>query len=141
MLSQYFSKNRKGDYYKCCDNCKHKKKNNFAVLSKDADQKQSFVFDKFNPTPITIDKARAEFIEQTINKSDRKIIYEGELDPALVEFPSEEFPELRLNEYLLEYHLFRFVDSDTPIVIRWRLKFDDHVLEPIHFETGPSIIK
>jgi len=124
MLSQYFSKNRKGDYFKCCDSCKEKKTN------------------KFTPTSITINKARAEFIEQTMYLyNDKKIIYEGELDPALVDFPSEEFPKFKLNEYLLEYHLFRLIDSDTPIIIRWRLKFDENVSVPIHFETGPSVIK
>ena len=123
MLSQYFTKNVKGEYFKCCDICKNKKKNNFI------------------PTQATINKARIEYIEEMLKHGEGQIQYIGKANPSDVNFPAEEFPDFNLNEYLLEYHIFRYINTDTQVIMRWRLKFDSNILEPIHFATGPTVIK
>jgi len=123
MLLQYFTKNAKGEYFKCCDICKNKKKN------------------KFIPTQITINKARSEFIQEMLNNAEEQLEYIGRANPSEVNFPAEDFPSFNLNEYLLEYHIFRFINTGTKVIMRWRLKFDDTISKPIHFATGPTVIK
>ena len=56
LLSEYFSKNRKGDYFKCCDNCKHNKKDKQVTLTEKRDEEN-------------INKARTEWIHSIIDNS------------------------------------------------------------------------
>ena len=53
MLPEYFSKIKKGAYFKCCDNCKHNKKDKQVTLTDKRDEEN-------------IDKARTEWIQAVI---------------------------------------------------------------------------
>ena len=64
ILLEYFSKNRKGDYFKCCDNCKKKHSKPSNIITAD---------------DIVIAKARSEYIQYMIDKSKGEIRYIGPL--------------------------------------------------------------
>ena len=106
MLPEYFSKNKKGDYFKCCDNCKHNKK----------DKQITFTDEEY------INRARAEWILTTIIDSGETLIYLGQMDPNNVNFPDSKFPKIRGDENTIEYHAFGNMDTKETLIFRWRVK-------------------
>ena len=117
-LHTYFSKNRKGDYFKCCDNCRRNKKHKQITPS------------DLIPSLEFIDRARTEYIEAMIKQSDDKLIYLGELDPNEVNFPDSKFKKMPGTEKIVEYHAFRNININKTMMCRWRLHFDDNITYP-----------
>ena len=104
LLLQYFSKNRKGDYFKCCDNCRNKNR-------------------KITPTDITpsldcINKARSEFIQTQVDNSNGEIVYVGQVDPNDINL--QHYPPLSRNDEVIEYHAFELGKLKIPMFTRWR---------------------
>ena len=118
ILPEYFSKNRKGDYFKCCDNCRRNKKHKQITPS------------DLIPSLEFIDRARTEYIQAMIINSVDTLIYLGELDPNEVNFPDSKFQKMRGTEKIVEYHAFRNININKTMICRWRLNFDDNITRP-----------
>ena len=122
ILHKYFSKNRKGEYFKCCDNCKRKKKDKQITSTYEVDEEG-------------ISMARADWILTTISGSRDTLIYLGQMDANNVNFPESKFPKVRGDETRIEYHAFENVDMKQKLIFRWRLKHVPNLLEPTHIRT------
>ena len=122
MLPEYFSKNRKGDYFKCCDNCKRNKKDKQITSTCEVDEEG-------------ISMARADWILTTISGSRDTLTYLGQMDANNVNIPESKFPKVRGDETRIEYHAFENVDKKQRLIFRWRLKHVPNLLEPIHIRT------
>ena len=109
ILLEYFSKNRKGDYFNCCDNCKNNKK----------------VKEVKNGYEEDMNKARNEWINDMIDKSNGQIVYLGPFDPNDVNFPHAKLPQLSGCETVIEYHSFEIGESKIPLLYRWRYTHSD----------------
>ena len=77
----------------------------------------------FNQPIENITKARLDFINSIIKKSNNQVQYVGEVHPADIDYPTT-FAELSGKELTVEYHLFKYKIPDVPVVIRWRLNED-----------------
>ena len=123
-MLKYFSKNRKGGYFKLCDNCR---------LRRDAGST--------TPSDVEIlNKARSDFIHSIIDNANGQIVYLGVVDPDKVGFQHSVLPDLSGNERAIEYHAFELVNSGIPVHIRWRFKQDANVTVPIHINTTTQSI-
>ena len=108
MLCKYFSTNKKGKLYKLCDNCRKPKQNKPIHIT---------------PEEAIIAIERQKFIEAVL-KSD-KIEYLGQLSPnneIIQDAPFLSLPNCQGDEVAIEYHLFNLIESNTPLVHRWRLR-------------------
>ena len=120
ILSKYFSKNRKGDYFKCCDNCRRNKKDKQVTLTDKGGEEN-------------INKARTEWIRSMVDNSNGKIVYVGPFDPTEVpDYPYSKLPDLSGHETLVEYHAFELGELKIPIMARWRVKQDTDNTQPLH---------
>ena len=120
MSPEYFSKKKKGDYFKCCDNCKHNKKDKQITLTDKRDEEG-------------INKARTEWIHSMIDNSNGQMVYLGPFDPTEVpDYDHSKLPDLSGHEMLVEYHAFELGESKIPILCRWRIKQDTDITQPLH---------
>lgn len=118
ILLEYFSKNRKGDYFKCCDNCKKKH------------SKPS----KISPSELMMPMCRLEFIQHVKNTSDEVIEWVGYVNPD--EIDKTRFkPEIIEKDHYIEYHKFNVIGTDKTFICRWRPKFVNGIETPIHIHT------
>ena len=104
LLPEYFSKNRKGEYFKCCNVCKNNKK---VKTVKEVDEEY-------------MNKARNDWIHDIIDKSNGQFVYLGPFDPNDVNFPHSKLPQIRGDEDAIEYHAFGNMDTKDMICVRWR---------------------
>ena len=124
ILLKYFSKNRKGCYFKLCDNCRLKR-DSASTTHHDAE---------------IINNARSDFIQSVINNGSGRILYLGQVDPDSIGFQHPPLPELSGNELAIEHHSFVLHDSGIPVYIRWRFKQDANISHPIHINTTTQSI-
>ena len=125
MLPKYLSKNRKGDYFNCRDNCRRNKKD-----------KQILPADKRDEE--TINRARAEYIQAVIIDSDDTLIYLGPVDPNDDNFLDSKFPKISGDEISIEYHAFENVDTKQTLIFRWSLKLVPNLHESIIIKTSAT---
>ena len=127
ILVHNFSKNRKGELFKCCDNCKNNKKHRTKANEITRDDDDEF-----------INKARSDFLKVVLDQFNGKLIYKGVVNPDDIEFPDSSFLKPKGDEILIEYHEFEFVDAKTTYIHRWRLRRESSISHPLHIMTGPS---
>ena len=126
-FSTQLFKNRKGELFKCCDNCKNNKKTRTKANEITHDDDDEF-----------INKARSDYVKLVLDQFKGKLIYRGIASPNDINFPHSSFPNPTGNEILIEYHVFECVDTNALHIHRWRLKRDDFISNPLHLVTGPS---
>ena len=71
-----------------------------------------------------IEQAGEMFIQQTICMSAGRFVHVGMLNKSDTYYPNDQMPNLRGDEVLIEYHLFRDQLSPLQVVNRWRARFD-----------------
>ena len=103
LLVKHFSVNKKGHIYKCCDNCRNN-------VSPDRDEE----------LPA---KLKDDFVNQIIQPGKGKIKYIGEV--FFEHVPKETIhmlkPHLKGTEKFVEYHEFELIDSNTKIIVQYRV--------------------
>ena len=136
ILLKYFSKNRKGDYFKCCDGCKNQRRKATAspeeVITTD-----EITGDDITPSLEFIDTARSNFIYSIIRNSDKALEWLGQVNPDDIDMTRFK-PELTGKEKLIEYHVFQVIGTKMTMVMRWRLNFDERIDQPILILTPSS---
>jgi hypothetical protein len=132
ILLKYFKKNRKGQYFKTCNNCRikhHDESNNESndIIECACCESCAQKFADLNKEQIkTIDsndiiKARNAFIKSWIDKGMK---YKGKVNPDMVDYP-DNITKLKGDEILIEYHKFSVPDCPYEMITRWRLREDD----------------
>ena len=150
ILLKYFSKNRKGEYFKCCDGCKKERRKATTspeeVATTDAITGESLnnsrsarvvSGDDITPSLEFIDTARSNFIYSIIRNSDKALEWLGQVNPDDIDMTRFK-PELTGKEKLIEYHVFQVIGTKMTMVMRWRLNFDERIDQPILILTPSS---
>ena len=123
LVESFFDRNRKGELKKCCKNCTRSKKiNNVSKNLEGLTDYGKTVINSLDEEKI--EQAREMFIQQTICMSAGRFVHVGMLNKSDTDYPNDQMPNLRGDEVLIEYHLFRDQLSPLQVVNRWRARFD-----------------
>ena len=123
LVESFFDRNRKGELKKCCKNCtRSKKMNNVSKNLEGLTDYGKTVINSLDEEKI--EQAREMFIQQTICMSAGRFVHVGMLNKSDTYYPNDQMPNLRGDEVLIEYHLFRDQLSPLQMVNRWRARFD-----------------
>ena len=103
LLVKHFSVNKKGNIYKCCDNCRNNVKPDLNI--------------------DLINKLRDEHINTIIQGMQGKIKYLGLIRLSNIpKVPLHGMKQLlKGTEKFVEHHEFSLIDSDTIVIHQWRV--------------------
>jgi collagenase-like PrtC family protease len=106
ILLEHFAKNRKGQLYQCCNNCRK----NLKPKDYDID---------------VINDLRSEYINNMIEQlgGDSKAKYIGRLNKQSIDAEGTEYMKSKLTgaERIIEYHKFLMVDNNSYLIVQWRV--------------------
>ena len=106
ILFKHFSKNRKGQLYQCCNNCRK----NVKPRDYDID---------------VINNLRSEYINNMIEQlgGESKAKYIGKLNKQSIDAEGTDYMKSKLTgaERLFEYHKFLIIDNNSFLIVQWRV--------------------